>query len=110
MVDRDQLQAVEEQRLLQLVGDSNVVAAVLLAQLLLIDAYKLDRIGSVVGAGPFPVTHFTAAEEIGDELEAVAVPGVQERTRGRFAIEFLDGHDAGKRRGQDRHRAARGRG
>ena len=45
--------------------------------------------------GRDPVAHLAAAHEIGHELEALAVPGVEERARRRLAIQLLDRDGAG---------------
>ncbi len=104
MCDGDELQAVDEQRLLQLVRHAHFVAAVLFTQLVAADAHELDRVRPVVGAGAFPIPHFTAAHEIGDELEALAVPGVEERARRRFPVQLFDVDGVRERNRCDRNR------
>ena len=42
--------------------------------------------------GREPVAHLAAAQEVGQELEAVAVPGVEVRAGRWLAIELLDDH------------------
>ena len=81
MGNRHELEPIGKQRFLELVGHPKVIASVLRLQLVAADAHVLDRIGLVVPGGPFPVTHFAAAHEIGDELEAMAIPCEEKRTR-----------------------------
>ena len=50
----------------------------------------LDGIRTVADAGGLPVADLPAAQKVGHELEAAAVPGVEERARRRLAIQFLD--------------------
>ena len=58
----------------------------------------LGRIRNASDARHLPISHLAGPEEIGDELEALAVPREQERARRWFAIELLDDH--GGRRGR----------
>ena len=69
---------------------AQLVAAVARLQLIAADAHVLDRIGRVADARALPVAHLAAADEVGDELEPLAVPREEERTRRRLAIELLD--------------------
>ena len=89
MIDGDELQAIDEQRFLELVGDAQLVAPVARAELVAADADVLVGIG-MVPAISGPVAHLAAAHEVGHELEAVAVPGVEIRTRRGLAIELGD--------------------
>ena len=85
-----QLQTVDEQRFLELVRDAQLQTPVAGPKLVAADAHVLVGIGRVAHARRLPVAHLTRAEEVGDELEPLAVPCEQERTGRRFAIELLD--------------------
>ena len=99
-----QRQAVQEQRLLQLVGDAQLVAAVARPKLVLADADVLVGVRRVVVPGPVPVAHLPAAQEVGHELEAAPVPGVEEGTGRRLAVQLLDEERRHGRVGRARRR------
>ena len=81
MRDADQLQPIDEHRLLELVGDTQVVAAVPHAAA---DSRPMRTYSSGSGtslrARARPRAHLSAAHEVGHELESRAVPRVEERT------------------------------
>ncbi len=79
MIHRHELQAIDEQRLLELVGDPQLVAAVARAQLIAADADVFVGIGMAPLARSGPAAHLTAAHEVGHELEARAVPRKEKR-------------------------------
>src|SRR5205085_5998397 len=86
----DQLQAVNEHRLLQLVRHAKLVATVALLQLVAAYAYVLVGVGRVVAARLFEVAHLAAAHEVRDELETRTVPSVEIRARRRLSIQLRD--------------------
>ena len=101
MVDGDELHAIEEQRLFELVGNPRRT----------VRSWReagLERCGRIVGVGCVarawrqPATHLAAAKEIGDELEPLAIPRIQVWTRRGFPIELFElqhaFQDIGRRR------------
>ena len=91
MRQRQQLELVDEQHLLQLVRHPQLEAALARAELVAPDADVLDGIGRVVDARPVPVAHLAAAQEIGHEDEPLAVPGEEDGAGRRLAVELLHG-------------------
>ena len=92
VIDRDEPHPVHVEQFFQLVRDAQLVAAVARPQLLLAEPYVLDGIGHVESAVREAVPHFAAAHEVGDEGEALAVPGVEIRTGRWLAVELHDLH------------------
>ena len=89
VVHRNQGEMVEKQCLFQFIRHAQLVAAVVRAQLITTDADELLRVGRVVDPGRELVAHLAATEEVGDELETVAVPRVEDRdTTTASGIEF----------------------
>src|SRR6185369_15111874 len=88
MRNRDQLQPVYVERLLQFICNSDFVTSIAFLELVVSDANVLIRIGTIVCSRSFPVPHFAAAHEVGYELESTAVPRIQERTGRRLSIEL----------------------
>ena len=74
-----ELEAIDEQRFFQLVGHAQLVAAVTRFQLIAANPHVFHRIGHAAHAGLVQIAHLAAAHEIGDELELLAVPGVEIR-------------------------------
>ena len=69
-----QLQTIDKHRLLELVGNSQFIAAVFFFQLIAADAHVLIGIGLVIAAGFFEITHLTSAHKISDEFKALTIP------------------------------------
>ena len=75
-----ELDAVEVEHLLELVRDAQLVAALARARSCSgAMRTRLDRVRLVPDAGRHVVSHLAAAQEVRDELEALAVPGVEVR-------------------------------
>ena len=70
MIHGHELQAIDEQRLFELVGDAQLVAAVARPQLIAADADVFVGIGMVPLTRSRPAAHLAAAHEVGHELEA----------------------------------------
>ena len=94
--DRDELKAIDKQRFLELVRHAQLVAAVPRRELVAAQSNVFVGIRGVADAGRDPGAHFAASHEVGDELEARAVPRKQERARRRLAIELDDCGGAGR--------------
>ncbi len=90
VVDRQQLNPVQEHRFLELVREAELIAPVSGLQLISTDTDVLVRIWLVPHRRREPRTHFAAAKKVGDELEAGAVPGEQIGTRGRLPVQLGD--------------------
>src|SRR5262249_27731082 len=88
MIDGDQLKLVGVERLFKLISHLQLESAVSLLQLIVADAHVLNRIGCVVMARTFEISHFTATHKVRYELKAFSIPGVEKRTRRRFAIQL----------------------
>src|SRR4051812_40086617 len=101
MIDSHELQPIDEQHFLELVGHAQLVAAVARLQLLVANPNIFIGVRLTPHRWRDPVAHLAAAHEVGDELETGAIPGKQEWARGRLPIEFGDRkyRRAGGRRG-----------
>jgi hypothetical protein len=97
MGNRQELHAIGEHRLFELVGDANLVRAVDRPKLVAAYTHVLDRVRGVAPPRGLPVAHFPGAQEVGHELEPLAVPCKEERTGRRLPIELLN-HDRVRRR------------
>ena len=91
VVEREEPQAVQVQHLLELVRDAQLVAPVPRREPPGGDAHVLDRVGVAAHARGLVVPHLPRAEEVGEELEALAVPRVEVRAGGGLAVELVDG-------------------
>ncbi len=88
VIQDHQLEVVEIEDLLELVGHSKLETPVTGSQLIAADANVLGGVGHVANARRHPVAHLAGAEEVGDELEPFPVPCVEEGARGRLAVEL----------------------
>ncbi len=70
MVDCHQLQSIDEQRFLELVGHAQLVLALPSRKLAGTNPDVLVRIRHAAQAGAFPRAHLTASHEVGHELES----------------------------------------
>src|SRR5687768_14112554 len=95
MGDRQQLETVDEERFLELIGHPKLQTPVSWPQVVTGNPDVLGRIGSVADALGLPVAHLARAEKIGHELEPFPVPGKEEWTRRGFAVELFDDQRGG---------------
>ena len=90
MIDSHELKCVHEQHFLELVGNTQFVAAVAWLQLVVTNADVFVRVGLIPHRRRDPVAHLTATHEVGDELESGSIPREEIGTGRRFAIELGD--------------------
>ena len=100
----DELRPIEEERLLELVGDAKIEPPVARLQPVSGDAHVFVGVRRVAEPGRLPVAHFAATEEVGEEVELRSVPRDEEGAGRRFAIELFDFDRTGEQRrlGSDR--------
>ena len=101
MGHRQELQPVEVEHLLQLVRHPQLVAAGFRLELVRADPHVLLGMGEAPHAGGEPVPHLAPAQEVADELEALAVPGVEVGAGRRLPVQLghLQGGAHAVRRG-----------
>ena len=102
MCDGVELDVVEEEALLQLVGDPQLEATVLRAQLIRTESHVFLRIRHAPHAGGDEVAHLSGAQEVGHELETRSVPRVQIGTGRGLAVDLLDRKGQRPRRATER--------
>ena len=91
VVEGEEPQAIQVQHLLELVRHAQLVAPVPGREPPGGDAHGLDGVGLVSHARGLVVAHLPRAEEVGQELEPLAVPRVEVRAGGGLAVELVDG-------------------
>ena len=89
MIDREQSQVIEIHHLFELVGDAQLeTGRCATTNCCSLSLTYSSASGTLQPCGSGPIAHLAAAKKIRHELERRAVPGIQEGTRRRLAIEL----------------------